>query len=298
MKTFRNPTPGIRAALSSAACILALSCAAWTNAAEPPPVPESPQPVVRAYMKAMKTGDIDAALKLTAEVEGLSRANIRSGLEKYSRTLREQEVETVYHESRATQGCALVIVEQRRPRIRTEPAILPVMLVLQNKEWRTLPKLNPELRKTALSRDQMEEIRVLGKWFVEQVGGIEARSREELGKPMEPSRGNLAGVWQHSDDGIMNLLKLGPEGAFEQVRVKSGKLAGQRRGSWRLKEKKLFLEGEPGDFGADGWNERRIVAVTRNILGTAPAAGPREIWSRVPEETYRKLVAELNGTAR
>jgi hypothetical protein len=292
MKTFPHNKP--RHSLSGGfGWALAALTAAWSNAAEPPPVPESPQPVVRAYMQAMKTGDIDGALKLTAEVEGLSQDKIRRDLEKYSRTLREQEVETVYHESRATQGCALVIVEQRRPKIRTEPAILPVMLLLQDKRWKTLPKLSPELRKTALNRDQMEEIRTLGKWFVEQVGRIEERSREELGRRMDPTRENLAGAWQRSNEGVMNLLKLDADGAFEQGRIEKGRLSNRRGGTWSLEAKtRLVLQG------ADGREEWRVVVVTRNLLGLAPAEGPREIWSRVPDNAWRKLIDELGASDR
>jgi len=273
---------------------LALCLAIEAGAAEPPPVPTSPQPVVRAYMKAMQTGDLDAAMARTARIEGLDRATVRRGLAGYSKTLQEQEVETIYHESRATQGCAVVIIEQRRPKFQTRPSILPIMLLLQENEWKVLPKLDATLRKSALNRDQMEEIRVLGKWFVDQVGPIEERSREEWERPLEPSMSALTGAWQTSADDAMQLLRLKADGSFEIVLVLNGRIANNHAGSWSLRDGKVIvLNHETKPSGPSAWRERRVVATTRNILGLAPPDGPRELWRRIPEEAYRKLTSEL-----
>ncbi len=276
---------------SRVAAIL-LATAAVPRAAEPPPVPPAPQPTVRAYMKAMKAGDLDTAMKLTATVEGLPEARVRQGLETYSRTLKEQDVETVFHESRATQECALVIVEQRRPKMRAEPSLLPVMLVLRDGAWKVLPKLDKQLRETALSASQMDQIRVLGKWFVGMIDEVELRSREEYSRPLEATKATLAGAWRRSDDAILTLLKLDKDGTFTEARIKAGKLISRPRGRWSVADGRVRFNYDQATPTDSQTADQRVVAITRNLLGLE-AAGKKRIWRRMPDSAHATLMKGL-----
>lgn len=290
MKSTDLSSFGVRILMRFTMVLLGSALGPALQAAEPPPVPNSPQPIVRAYMQAMKKGDLDAAMKLTAKIEGLSAENVRSGLAGYARTLSEQDVATIFHESRATQDCALVIVEQRRPRVRTQPSILPVMLVLREKEWKVLPKLNPELRKQALTRHQMDQIRVLGKWFYERIGEMELRSKDEYGKKLAVEKRTLTGSWQRADAGAITALKLKADGAFERVVVREGGLAGRRNGRWTVADKQLALEFAGVGSGASKLEKHRVVAVMLNLMGLESHEGESRIWRRIPDGAYRSLI--------
>ena len=249
-------------------------------------------------MQAMKQGDLDSAMKLTAKIEGLSAENVRGGLAGYAKTLSEQDVETVYHESRATQDCALVIVEQRRPSVRTRPSVLPVMLLLQDGDWKVLPKLNPELRKAALSQNQTDQIRVLGKWFYEKIGEIELRSKDDYGKRLPVEKRTLSGAWQRAGEGGITALKLEADGSFERVIVREKGIVDRRAGDWKLVGKQLALEFAGTEERAPELEKHKVVAVMINLLGLDTPEGKSHVWRRIPARTYQGLLEGLADRTR
>lgn len=252
----------------------------------------SPQPVARQYMAALKSGDLAAAANMTATIENLPQSQVREGLAAYSNVLREQEVESKFHESRATKDCAVVIVEQIRPKHQTQPSLMPIMLIQQGGEWKVLPRLNAEQRKTALTEAQTASVRELGKWFYERIGEIETRSRADYGRQLPIEAASLIGVWSRTESGTMTLLDFDKAGGFEEAIITNGKLTARRAGRWSVADKSLKLEySEAG--GAKVSRNQRIVAVMRNLLGLEPEGESKRIWQRVPDEAHRKLLEQL-----
>lgn len=262
-------------------------------AAEEAPV-VSPQPVARQYMAALKSGDLDAAARMTATIENLPQSEVRAGLAAYSKALQEQEVESKFHEARATKDCAVVIVEQIRPRHRTQPSLMPIMLLQQGGDWKVLPRLNAEQRKTALTEAQTASVRELGNWFYERIGEIETRSRADYGQQLPIEAASLIGVWSRTESGTMTLLNFNEAGNFEEAHITKGKLTARLTGHWSVADKMLKLAyNEAESAGAKMNPNQRIVVAMRNLLGLEAEGESKRIWRRVPDETHRKLLEEL-----
>jgi hypothetical protein len=262
--------------------------------ADPSPPIASPQPAVRQYLAALKSGDLDAAMKLTATIKDLPQSQVRQGLATYSETLRAQEVESKIHDARATEDCAVVIIEQIRPKHQTQPSLMPVMLVRQGKDWKVLPRLNAEQRKTALTEAQLGSVKALGKWFYQKIGEIETRSRDDYGKPLPIEAKSLVGVWSRTESGTLTLLAFNEAGDFDETIISQGKLTARLTGKWSVADKMLKLSyNEAEASGAKRIPDQRIYAIMRNILGLETEGEGKRIWQRVPDERRRKLLDEL-----
>jgi hypothetical protein len=271
---------------------MALIASAIPGAAAERPAVASPQPVVRQYLSALRTGDLDAAVKLTATIENVPSGQILDGLAKYSKSLREQEVETIVHEARATENCAVVIIEQIRRTQQVRPSLMPIMLIKQDDAWKVLPKLNAEQRKTALTDDQTASVKELGKWFYQKIGEIETRSRDDYGKQLPIEAGSLAGAWTRTASETMTIFAFKKSGDFDETIVTGGKLTSRLAGKWTLADKRLKLSYNES-AAAGKVSDQRVIVIMRNLLGLQVKGEKKRIWRRISNETRRKLLEEL-----
>jgi len=150
-------------------------------------VEETPSSALQRYYSALKTGDANAAIELTAKFKELPAGWIKEITDDLLAAAKEGDLsmKLVSGSSKMLDECAVIIFEDGDKKRR--PDYDPAFLIKQDGKWKVLPDLtNWEDYKPALTKPQIAQFKKLADWFDKESARLYDLHESEKKEPTEP----------------------------------------------------------------------------------------------------------------